>query len=136
VWQTRFYPELLLLPNNFERRIAIKRARRRAFSFGWRFFAAAPAIVIAILGVLRLAELARTWLPGLLLVLIVMIVNIAIPTFGWYVIWHTPFRAALRRELADLGIPICCRCGYNLSSLTEPRCPECGQPFGPKGRAP
>lgn len=30
----------------------------------------------------------------------------------------------------------CRRCGYNLKGLTEARCPECGQPFDPKGDAP
>ena len=30
----------------------------------------------------------------------------------------------------------CARCGYNLTGLTEPRCPECGQPFEAKGDAP
>jgi hypothetical protein len=30
----------------------------------------------------------------------------------------------------------CRRCGYSLTGLTEPRCPECGQPFEPKGDAP
>ena len=30
----------------------------------------------------------------------------------------------------------CHRCGYDLTGLTEPRCPECGQPFEPKGDAP
>ncbi len=29
-----------------------------------------------------------------------------------------------------------CPCGYNLTGLTEPRCPECGQPFEAKGGAP
>jgi hypothetical protein len=24
----------------------------------------------------------------------------------------------------------CRRCGYNLTGLLEPRCPECGEPFG------
>ena len=30
----------------------------------------------------------------------------------------------------------CRRCGYNLTGLTEARCPECGQTFEPKGDAP
>ena len=25
--------------------------------------------------------------------------------------------------------PECCSCGYNLTGLTTPRCPECGEPF-------
>ena len=30
----------------------------------------------------------------------------------------------------------CRRCGYNLTGLTEARCPECGQPFEAKGDGP
>ena len=30
----------------------------------------------------------------------------------------------------------CRRCGYNLTGLTEARCPECGQPFEARGNAP
>ena len=30
----------------------------------------------------------------------------------------------------------CLTCDYNLTGLPEPRCPECGQPFEPKGDAP
>ncbi len=30
----------------------------------------------------------------------------------------------------------CINCGYNLTGLTEPRCPECGQPFEPEGDTP
>ncbi len=30
----------------------------------------------------------------------------------------------------------CRRCGYNLTGLREARCPECGQPFEPRGDAP
>ncbi len=30
----------------------------------------------------------------------------------------------------------CRRCGYNLTGLTEARCPECGQPFEANGDAP
>ena len=36
-------------------------------------------------------------------------------------------RACLRRMRLMEGI--CARCGYNLTGLTEPRCPECGEAF-------
>ncbi len=29
----------------------------------------------------------------------------------------------------------CLTCDYNLTGLPEPRCPECGRPFEPKGEA-
>ncbi len=32
-----------------------------------------------------------------------------------------------RRDL--LGAGYCCNCQYDLTGLTEPRCPECGTPF-------
>jgi len=34
-----------------------------------------------------------------------------------------PFRRARRRDQGT-----CCRCGYNLTGLADPRCPECGTP--------
>ena len=30
----------------------------------------------------------------------------------------------------------CARCDYSLTGLSDPRCPECGQPFEAKGDAP
>jgi hypothetical protein len=38
--------------------------------------------------------------------------------------------ALLGRRVAD-SQPRCTRCGYNLTGLVSPRCPECGQPFPP-----
>ncbi len=43
-------------------------------------------------------------------------------------LWYRPRRQHLRRWLADRGVPICLRCGYDLSGQVEPRCPECGEP--------
>ena len=35
---------------------------------------------------------------------------------------------SLREQLADHGIPICIKCGYDLRGSKE-RCPECGEAF-------
>ncbi len=32
--------------------------------------------------------------------------------------------------LPQTCFPACAVCGYNLTGLNEPRCPECGSPFG------
>jgi len=45
---------------------------------------------------------------------------------------------SVRREREEF-VPRCAKCGYNLTGLTENRCPECGTPFDPdalKGAAP
>lgn len=41
--------------------------------------------------------------------------------------------AVLRSPLCTREIPLghCQKCGYNLTGLSEPRCPECGRPFDP-----
>ncbi len=33
------------------------------------------------------------------------------------------------RTRSRLSNGLCIDCGYNLTGVTEPRCPECGQPF-------
>ncbi len=48
----------------------------------------------------------------------------AVPTLLVWRFWRKPPK------------PGHCRCGYDLTGLPEPRCPECGQPFEAKGDAP
>ncbi len=43
--------------------------------------------------------------------------------------------AASNRRIRCVRAGGCIKCGYSLTGLTEPRCPECGQPFEPKGDA-
>ena len=46
------------------------------------------------------------------------------PTFAFI---RGPVRRWRRRRHG-----LCIACSYNLTALTEPRCPECGEPFAPK----
>lgn len=38
-------------------------------------------------------------------------------------------RDYFRKQLNDLGIPVCVRCGYDLRGQLDHRCPECGTEF-------
>ena len=47
----------------------------------------------------------------------------------WYEVYRIP--RDLRARLAEMGLPICAECDYDLRGQVEPRCPECGRAFDP-----
>ncbi len=55
-------------------------------------------------------------------------------TFGWFAprFLRDTMRPFIRAEAAKYRPPVCTECNYNLTGLTEPRCPECGTVFTPK----
>ena len=80
------------------------------------------------------SELRRARLPSvvaLVAALAAFPLLYCVPLFGgpWI------YKILRWRIVVEDGIT-CAHCGYNLTGLPEPRCPECGQPFEPKGDAP
>src|SRR4051794_5727084 len=62
-----------------------------------------------------------------------MIGSVAAPT-AWLIatvwIWReTPVESAARTRARPSEAIVCPRCGYNLTGLTEARCPECGTQY-------
>lgn len=47
--------------------------------------------------------------------------------YGWLWLERRRYRRALWAHLCTLGVPTCQHCGYNLTGLAQPRCPECGR---------
>ncbi|HNO76869.1 MAG TPA: hypothetical protein PKN33_02320 [Phycisphaerae bacterium] len=35
----------------------------------------------------------------------------------------------IRKKINEFGTPVCIECGYQMQGTSEPRCPECGEPF-------
>jgi hypothetical protein len=60
---------------------------------------------------------------------------IALVALGYIGFWAWELRVreldVIRKNLADIGVRVCARCGYDLRASPE-RCPECGAPARPE----
>ncbi|MCO6436896.1 MAG: hypothetical protein J5J06_07400 [Phycisphaerae bacterium] len=128
------YPELDRVPDAKERRAI----RRKAF----RSCLKSPRVVASILAFSFGGSLLMVFLQGQL--------SESLPVGGrvtskfiaaFVAVWIAqrvflrlgdgPIRRAIRQIMTERGYPTCVQCGYNLTGLESPRCPECGQPFAP-----
>ena len=99
-----------------------------------------------------LSRTGRSWIGSLFIFLFVVVSLRPLHPIGtghwvvvllakWAVLWLVFYaarivftsRSEVRRDLRvclrGQGIPICIFCGYNLTGLQSPCCPECGVPF-------
>ena len=49
-------------------------------------------------------------------------------TFLMCVFFRAAVRRSLRKQLNQIGVPVCVKCGYDLRASKD-RCPECGNEF-------
>ena len=139
MWQTRLYPELLRLDTDIERKKLLRDARiwGRGGRWSWRRLLVILGIYVGIIALSLF--LRRAWSTNVYiqqwtgLVRAGVVGGFAVWALDW--IWRRPLRDQIRRELIKRGILICQRCGYNLTGLAEPRCPECGTTFDPRESA-
>ncbi len=54
--------------------------------------------------------------------------GVPVATVVSFVVWREMRAIDRRRHLQER---VCDKCGYDLRGQIEPRCPECGEPFGP-----
>ncbi len=120
------FPDLKRLESEDQRRNAMKTCRRnlyrrhravRILSWGLPFSFAVQLWLIYVGAVTVLVGQLLIDVEGIL-VLLCMI---------W--LYVPRLRYSLREYLNEIGLPTCLACGYDLTGLTEPRCPECGKPF-------
>ncbi len=68
-------------------------------------------------------------LPPWVVYIIVFVMTVGVSCWLWS-LTRGRVRRKLRQQLIHAGFAICGPCGYDLRGTTEPRCPECGAPFG------
>lgn len=126
----RVFPELDRFPTPDDAKKAYRRATRQLlFSRQW-WLGCMPLMFLFILAVTFAPELLSAhinrnttllWFP--------VISGFVIPICGVVVIWfqRRHLQRSLWRQLADLGIPCCVQCGYDLTGNVSGICPECGE---------
>ncbi len=131
MWQERLFPELQRLETPQERRELLTAVERRTVGLFKRIaFLVVLGAVAGLVCSVALIALAR-WLPipryarGPVTGAIVGAASI----FAVHIFWRRPLQREIRRELNQRGVPVCVRCGYDLTGLTQRRCPECATPF-------
>ena len=132
--KSRLFPELEQCRSADERAAAWKSAQRRinAHRPYWIVFfilLIGGLMFPFVLPMLGVPVERRGLLRGINLLVVILLSG------GVSLMFRSKIRRWLREYLATIGIPVCVNCGYNLTGLTEARCPECGQPFEPRGDA-
>lgn len=126
----RLLPELDLFETRAQRDAAFRRATAGTFA-SLRFWGFFVAVVVSFTAV------ERHWVEPFLVARnvdyiwdVVCVMGIGIFMFD-AVVWvsRKRIRRSLREQLAELGLPVCMKCGYDLRAQEAPRCPECGTPF-------
>jgi hypothetical protein len=125
-----YFPEVLVLETGRERRKALWQARLKSPRWLSLFLLLIPAVALVMwtqaFGVFGLtSRAARTGLAGL----VGGVLGALLGPLLEFLLHHRRIQQALREVLVKQEIAVCLGCGYDLRGQTEPRCPECGQPF-------
>ncbi len=125
-------PELERFPTNKDAREAARawsKEQFRSLSFWVGLIGYTVLVGLAVAGVLVLIRhwilFPRSWFGG---IVGGVTAGTGVAAMTWY--WRHRYRRFLRKRLNAAGIPICIKCGYDLTGNESGACPECGTRFG------
>ena len=111
--------------------VSITQPRTKYWILGWiPFLLLCSWVTSALLGYLDFFTPGCIDSPAAMNVMINIFVLLPMTILGYLILAIFSFMAP--KGNADVSKSHCVKCGYNLKGLPEPRCPECGTPFGPK----
>ena len=123
-------PELGRFPTTKDARAAGRawsKQQFRTLSFWIALIAYSVLVGLAVAGVLVLIRhwilFPRNWFGG---IVGGVTGGTGVAAMTWY--WRHRYRRFLRKSLNAMGIPICMKCGYDLTGNQSGVCPECGSP--------
>ena len=124
------YPHLSLLDDMSAHEEVWRRAVRacRRSLFLWMSMIVLALLSSPLLYLTAVHEPGRFphWLRPLMKVDIALCILWIALAVAYPYIARTRMRACILRAMAELGVPVCPQCGYDLRGSTESRCPECG----------
>lgn len=129
IFVKKVFPETRLFPNELIRKDGLRRAVRHSY-VSWVNMIAVGVWIIAVVQ-LKLWVATVVDVSGLLLAVLVGILvasGLNLPLL----ISRRAIRRDLRRQLNDLGIPVCLECGCRFEQLPSLNCPGCGAEFDPE----
>ncbi len=61
-----------------------------------------------------------------------LLIGVLLGSFASFCFFRRRYQVLLRREISRAGTPLCLACGYNLTGIESPQCPECGAAVQPR----
>ena len=123
------FPELAALEHDWQRNEVVKGAQQPVTL---KYFLGMCLIIVLAMIVTRdwgrrIGIQGSLWLFPVLFALV---------SIG-FLLWHEAINGknvarAIRTKINEFGTPVCIECGYLLTGIVEPQCPECGTPHEPQ----
>ena len=125
-WNLKSCPELAALPDEKQRKQVVAAAQWIPLPlFLVAFGVIHPIMIFALRGWFESLDDKYSVLPHV----VYFTIFGSVVVFTFRMLYGKRMARAMRQKINELGVPVCIECGYQMQGTSEPRCPECGEPF-------